>query len=83
MLKVTPMNEIEVSSKEQFAATVRKIARTNKLNLIDAITSYCEDREIQMEDVLPLLDRNLKEEIRVAAIENRYVRGFKKPATLF
>lgn len=77
------MNEIVASSKEQFAANIRSIARKNKLNVIDAITSYCEDNEIQMEDVLPLLDRNLKEEIRVTAIEDRYVRGFKKPATLF
>lgn len=83
MSKVTQVNEIEVSSKEQFAATVRQIARKNGLNLIDAITSYCEDNEIQMEDVLPLLDRNLKEEIRVAAIDGRYVRGFKKTAKLF
>lgn len=77
------MNEIVASSKEQFAANIRSIARKNKLNVIDAITSYCEDNEIQMEDVLPLLDRNLKEEIRVTAIEDRYVRGFKKPVTLF
>ena len=83
MSKVTQVNEIEVNSKEQFAATMRQIARKNDLNLIDAITSYCEDNEIQMEDVLPLLDRNLKEEIRVAAIEGRYIRGVKQPSTLF
>ena len=77
------MNEVEVNSKEQFAASLRKVARKNNLNIIDALTSYCEDRDIQMEDVLPLIDRNLKEEIRVTAIENRYVRGFKKPVTLF
>lgn len=77
------MNEVVASSKEQFASTIRAIARKNKLNIIDAITSYCEDREIQMEDVLPLLDRNLKEEIRSAAIEHRYVLGFKKVATLW
>ncbi len=77
------MNEVEVNNKEQFAATVRKIARRNNLNLIDAITSYCEDNDVQMEDVIPLLDRNLKEEIRVTAVEHRYVTGIKAPAKLF
>ncbi len=77
------MNEIEVSSKEQFAAHIRKLARNNGLDLIEAITSYCDDKQMEMEDVIPLLDKNLREEIRVAAIQGRYVRGFQKPATLF
>lgn len=76
------VKEIEVTSKERFAAQIRHIARTNRLNLIDSITSYCEDEEIMMEDVIPLLDRNLKEEIRVTAIENNYIRG-EKVTTLF
>lgn len=77
------MNEVQINNKEQFSAKIHKIARENGLNIIDAITSYCEDNDFLMEDIIPLLDRNMKEEIRVSAIENRYVRGFKKPATLF
>lgn len=77
------MNEIEVSSKEQFAAHIRSVARKNGLDLIEAIASYCEDKRVDMEDVIPLLDKNLREEIRVDAIDGRYVRGFSKPAKLF
>ena len=76
------MKEIEVTNKEKFASQIRAIARYNNLNLIDAITSFCEDEEIMIEDVIPLLDRNLKEEIRVTAVGLNYVRG-EKVTTLF
>ena len=77
-----PVKEIEVTNKEKFASQIRAIARYNNLNLIDAITSFCEDEEIMIEDVIPLLDRNLKEEIRVTAVGLNYVRG-EKVTTLF
>jgi len=76
------VKEIEVTNKEKFASQIRAIARYNNLNLIDAITSFCEDEEIMIEDVIPLLDRNLKEEIRVTAVGLNYVRG-EKVTTLF
>jgi len=77
------VKEIEVTNKEKFAAEIRYIARVNDLNLVEAITSYCEDNEIMMEDAIPLLDRNMREELKVCAIQNRMVRGVKPVSTLF
>lgn len=77
------MNEVEITNKEKFASEIRRLARDNNLNLIEAITSYCEDNDVMMEDIIPLLDRNIREEIRCDAIDNRYVVGFKKPKKLF
>ena len=77
------MQQIEVSNKEYFASNIRTIARNNNLDLVEAITSFCEDNEYQMEDIIPLLDKNLREEIKVDAIAGRYIRGFKIPKTLF
>ena len=77
------MNEVEITSKEKFAAEIRKLARDNNLNLIEAITSYCEDHDVMMEDIIPLIDKNLKEELRCDAIDNRYVVGIPKPNKLF
>lgn len=77
------MKEIEVTNKEKFAAEIRLIARRNGLNLIESITSYCEDNDIMMDDAIPLLDRNMKEELRACAIQNRMVRGIKPVSTLF
>lgn len=77
------MSEIEITSKEKFAAEIRRISRENDLDLIEAITSYCEDNNIMMEDVIPILDKNIREEIRCAAIDGRYVVGIPKPKKLF
>lgn len=77
------MNEVEITSKEKFASEIRQLARDNDLNLVEAITSYCEDNDVMMEDIIPLLDKNIKEEIRCDAIDNRYVVGIKKHKKLF
>lgn len=77
------VKEFEATSKEQFASEIRLLARRNGLNLIEAISSYCEDNDVDMEDVIPMLDRNMKEEIRCDAIQHRYVRGQKPVSTLF
>jgi len=77
------MKAIEVTNKEKFAATIRTIARENDLNLIESISSYCEDNEIDMEDVIPLLDKNMKAELRVCAVQHRMVPGEKPVNQLF
>lgn len=77
------MNEVEITSKEKFASEIRQLARENDLNLIEAITSYCEDHDVMMEDIIPLLDKNIREELRCDAIDHRYVVGFKKQKKLF
>ena len=77
------MQEIEITNKQKFAAQMRMIAHNNDLNLVEAVTSYCEDNEFHMEDVIPLFDHNMKEELRVCATENRMIRGIKKINTLF
>ena len=77
------MNEVEITNKEKFASEIRKLAQDNDLNLIEAITSYCEDNDVMMEDVITLLDDNIREELKCAAIDHRYVVGFKTPKKLF
>ena len=77
------MNEVDITSKEKFASEIRQLARENDLNLIEAITSYCEDHDVMMEDIIPLLDKNIREELRCDAIDHRYVVGFKKQKKLF
>lgn len=71
------MDEVKLSNKELFANEIHYLCRHEGLNVIEAISEFCEKRNLDMEEVLPLLDKGMKEDIRVAAIENRYVRGFK------
>ena len=44
---------------------------------MDAITEFCKRNGVDMEEVLPLMDKGMKEDVRVTAIKNRYVRGMK------
>ena len=71
------MQEIQVSSKEKFACMILDMARDEGLDVIEAIVAYCERNEINIEDAISMLDRNMKEQIRVDAIRGRYVRGQK------
>ena len=47
------------------------------LNIVDAITEFCNRNNVDMEEILPLMDKGMKEDVRVTAIKNRYVRGMK------
>jgi len=69
-------------SKEKFALIIQDIAKENGLNLIEAITAYSEENDLDMREIIPLLDRNLTEQIKLDAIEHRYVLGIKKAKEL-
>lgn len=65
------------SRKEKFANEISAIIRRHEMNIIEALSHYCEETEADMEDIIPLLDAGMRERVRIAAIENRYVTGFK------
>jgi hypothetical protein len=71
------MDKVEPKNNEKFAKIILEFARVNNLNLVEALVSYCEDNEMEMEDVIKLLDKSMKKRIEVEAIENRYVVGQK------
>jgi len=69
-------------SKEKFALIINELAQENDFNLIEAIISYSEENDVDMTEIIPLLDRNLREQVKIDAIKHRYVLGFKKPKEL-
>jgi hypothetical protein len=71
------MHEIEIKSKEKFSNQIHRLCRDENLDVVEAITEFCSRNEIEIDDIIPLLDNGLKEDIKVAAIRGRYVRGFK------
>ena len=72
------MHDIEKSTKEQFALKIAEIGTKNNLDIIESISSFCEDNLIEIEDIIHLLDRSMREKIKMVAIEKRYVLGIKK-----
>jgi len=72
-----------IDSKENFADHIRATSKHNHISLMDSITSYCMDTEIPMENIIQMIDKSLKEEIRVEAINNRMVPSIAKIKALF
>lgn len=66
-----------MTSKEKFATEIHRMCRDEDLDVFEAVVEFCSRHECDMEDVIPLLDNGLREDIKVASIRNRYVRGFK------
>ena len=49
---------------KQFALVIEKIASTKKISHMDAILNYCEDKQIEPDQITHLINRNLKEKIK-------------------
>jgi hypothetical protein len=71
------MDEMKLSSKEKFSIEIHHMCIKENLNIVDAITEFCNRNNVDMEEILPLMDKGMKEDVRVTAIKNRYVRGMK------
>lgn len=67
-------------TKEKFAAELCNLTKEHKINYFDAVIMYCDDNELEIEEVFKFFDQNLKERIELGAIENNLVA--EKP-TLF
>jgi hypothetical protein len=60
-------------NKEKFAAELHNLTETHKINYFDAVLMYCEDHDLEVEDIVKFIDQNLKERIEQGAIENSLV----------
>lgn len=70
------------SDGENFANVIVKIMIKDKLNIIEAITSFSESTGVDVNDIVPLLDKHTIEKIRLEAVSLNYIRE-EKPRSLF
>ena len=61
-------------SKEKFAEDIENIVLETKMNYIDAIVEYCEEKGIEVDSVSKLISKPLKEKIRYEAMELNYLK---------
>lgn len=54
-------------SPEKFSLEIEKYVLENHCNYIEAIISYCEENEIELETVSKLISKPLKERLKVNA----------------
>jgi len=61
-------------SRDKFVEDIEKLVLETKQSYIDAIVSYCEDNNIDIESVNKLVSKPLKEKLRYEATELNYLK---------
>ena len=69
----------ELLTYESFAKKIVDICEEFSLNYIEAVLHYCEENDIDVEDIVKLINPNMKERIKGSAIEMGLM---KKESTL-
>lgn len=64
---------------ESFAVIIEKICQEHGINRIDAILMYCDENEIEYEEIVPIVKGSMKERIKADAMEAGF---FKQEGTL-
>lgn len=74
-----------MSFSENILFHLKSIQESERCNLFEAVVSYCEAHEIDIEELIESLDASAIEQIKAAAIEGNHVRRkiAKRTETLF
>ena len=60
--------------QNKFTQDIEQLVLTSELNYIEAILSYCEENNIELESVSKLISKPLKEKLKVEAMELNYLK---------
>lgn len=58
----------EFINEESFMTRIEQLVAQKRIDHIDAVLEYCKENGIDMEEILPLIGRTLKEKIKVDAM---------------
>jgi hypothetical protein len=64
---------------KQFSLHIEKMVKERKISHMDAVLEYCKENYLEPEDVKKLINKSLKDKIKVNATDLNY---FPKPASL-
>lgn len=68
---------------QRFAQDIEHIVKTSKITYIDAIVSYCEENNIEIETVPKLISKPLKEKIKCEAIQLNFLKKTSRATLKF
>jgi hypothetical protein len=57
-----------------FQLQVEAIVKEKRLDYLDAVLEFCKQNDLDAEDIKKLVTVNLKDKIRIAAIEQGYMK---------
>lgn len=66
-------------NSREFSLYIEKIVKEKRISHMDAVLYYCKENFIEPEDIKKLINKSLRDKIKVNATELNY---FPKPATL-
>ena len=68
----------ERMTPKQFALTIEKRASKKKISHMDAVLDYCNEKEIEPDQITHLINRNLKEKIKMNAQDLNFLPSTAK-----
>ena len=67
------MNDVEPMTPKRFSKIVEDIVKDKQVNYMEAILIYCENHELEPEDVKKFVSKTLKEKVAVNAQDLHYL----------
>jgi len=58
----------------KFTQDIEKLVQSSDLNYIEAIITYCEENNIELESTSKLISKPLKEKLKVEAMDLNYLK---------
>jgi len=74
-----------MSFSEDLLAHLKSVAEHDGINLFEAAAQYCDDHDIDADELIESLDAGAISQIKAAALQGNHVRKcvHKKPNSLF
>lgn len=83
MISIEYDNEVDLfANSYEFSEFIQSWAHKNNMGVKDFLLAYCEDKMIDIEEVIKLISPTLKEVIRHEFIQEYNIKGNKKEVTL-
>ena len=60
--------------RDRFTSDIEQLVLNSELNYIEAIISYCEEKNIEFESVGKLISKPLKDKLKAEATELNYLK---------
>ena len=61
-------------NESNFQLMIEELVQTRRLSHLDAMVTYCEENHIDPEDLVSVISTNLKDKIRMDAMESGAMR---------
>lgn len=72
-----------INNGERFTQEINNMARSHNLSVMDSITLFCEQHNMDIHDIVPLLGSTMKELIRIEATDRRMLKQQPETTSLF